>query len=133
MSASSRRSLAPLRRTPQTVQMSHPTEFGQQLLTRFSGCHTFPNGEVWVQYEDALAALDLAQERGLRLLGMDGFVVGVAVYPSMSRIADYSSIQTPGDAYDQAKALLVGPWAAVPDDLHSEAEGDYMIDLVVDE
>jgi hypothetical protein len=34
-------------------------------------------------------------------------------------------------AYDHARALLIGPWATIPDDLHSEAEGHYMIDLVV--
>jgi hypothetical protein len=51
----------------------------------------------------------------------------------MSRITDYSSTQEPGQAFDQARALLVGGWSEVPDDLHSEAEGHYMIDFTVDE
>lgn len=113
----------------QTVVMSR---FGRELRARFSGCHTEPGGEVWVRYEDAVAALDLASEHGLRLLGMEGFVVGdVSVYPSLSRIADYSALEEPETAYDLARALLIGRWATIPDDLHREAEGRYMIDLVV--
>lgn len=112
--------------------MTDSSPFGRELLARFAGCHTTSGGEVWVRYEDARAALDLAQERGLPLLGMEGFVVGYEnVYPSMSRIADYSSLEAPGFAYDQARTLLAGLWATIPDDLHSEAEGHYMIDLVV--
>jgi hypothetical protein len=63
---------------------------------------------------------------------MEGFVVGdVGVYPSMSRIVDYSSLEEPETAYDHARALPMGRWVTIPDDLHSEAEGRYMIDLVV--
>lgn len=112
--------------------MTDPSSFGRELLARFAGCHSTSGGEVWVRYEDAVAAPDLAQERGLRLLGMEGFVVGhVSVYPSMSRIADYSSLDEPGTAYDHAGALLIGPWVTSPDDLHNEAEGHNMIDFVV--
>jgi hypothetical protein len=112
--------------------MTDPSPFGRELRARFFGCHITSGGEVWVRYEDAVAALDLARERGLPLLGMEGFVVGdVRVYPSMSRIADYSALEEPETAYDHARALLIGPWATIPDDLHSEAEGHYVIDLVV--
>lgn len=62
---------------------------------------------------------------------MEGFVVGESVYPSMSRITDFSQSDCPGAVYDDAKTLLNGPWATVPDDVHEEAEGTYMIDLVV--
>jgi hypothetical protein len=63
---------------------------------------------------------------------MEGFVVGgVSVYPSMSRIADWSALEEPESAYDHARGLLIGSWVTIPDDLHSEAEGRYMIDLVV--
>lgn len=92
-----------------------------------------PGGEVWGRHEDAVAAIDLAQERGLRLLGMEGFVVEESVYPSMSRIVDYASPDYQGSAYDDAKALLIGPWATVPGDLHGDAEGSYMIDIAVDD
>jgi hypothetical protein len=110
-----------------------PTPFESELLARFPGAVTTPGAEVWVRYEDAVAAIDLAQERGLGLLGMDGFFVGESVYVSMSRIADFSLRDYQGSAYDDAKALLIGPWAQVPDDLHEDASGRYMIDIVVDD
>lgn len=110
---------------------SEITPFRRELQSRFVGTYTAHGGEVWVRHEDAAAAVDLAQERGLRVLGMEGFVVGEHVYPSMSRIADFSRSGFEGDAYADAKALLLGPWATIPDDLHSEAEGTYMIDIAV--
>lgn len=113
--------------------MTEPTPFDRDLLNRFPGSLAMPSGEVWVRYEDAIAAVDLAQERGLHLLGLEGFVVGESVYASMSRIADFSRSGYQGSAYDDARALLVGPWADVPDDLHSDAEGIYMIDVSVDD
>lgn len=105
--------------------------FERELLARFSDTYSTLGGEVWVRYEDAEAALDLAQKQGRRLLGMEGFVVGESVYPSMSRIADFSGTDSQGSAYDEAKALLTGPWAEVPDDMHEDAAGPYMIDIVV--
>ena len=109
-----------------------PGPFGRKLLARFDQCHVTMGGEVWVRYTDAVAAVDLAQECGLRLLGMEGLVVGEGgVYPSMSRIADYSSPGFVGDPYDRAKTQLRGSWAQLPDDLHSAAAGEYMIALVV--
>ncbi len=105
--------------------------FERALLARFSGTYTTSGGEVWVRYEDAEAAIDLAQKQGLRLLGMEGFVVGESIHPSMSRIADFSGTDSCGTAYDAAKTLLIGPWAEVPDDMHEDATGPYMIDIVV--
>lgn len=114
--------------------MTDHGSFGRELLARFLGSHTTPGGEVWVPYEDAIAAVELAQRRGLRLMGMEGFVVGeVNIYPSLSRIADYSKVGEPDLAYAQARAALLGPWSSIPDDLHSEAEGRYVIDLAVDD
>ena len=107
------------------------TPFERELLARFSGTFTTEGGEVWVRHQDAEAAIDLAQARGLRVLGMEGFVVGENVYPSMSRIIDYSPPGYQGCAYDDARALLVGPWATIPDDMHGDAEGPYMIGIVV--
>lgn len=101
------------------------------MLARFSDTYTTSGGEVWVRYEDAVTAIDLAQTQGRRLLGMEGFVVGQSVYPSMSRIADFSRPGYQGSAYDEAKALLIGPWSEVPDDMHADAAGSYMIDIVV--
>jgi hypothetical protein len=66
-----------------------------------------------------------------KLLGMEGFIVGESgIYPAMSRITDYSKASAT-EVYSAARALLAGDWAEPPDDVHSDAEGDYMIDLVV--
>lgn len=108
-----------------------PTPFESELLAKFPRAVTTPGGEVWVRHEDAVAAIDVAQKRGLRLLGMDGFVVGESVYVYMSRIADFSLRDYRGSAYDDAKTLLTGPRAQVPDDLHEDASGRYTIDIVV--
>ena len=108
-----------------------PTPFERELLERFAGTFTTPGGEVWVRYQDAVAAIDLAEERRQRVLGMEGFVVGANVYPSMSRITDFSRPGYQGSTYDAARELLLGPWADVPDELHGDAEGTYMIDIVV--
>ena len=48
----------------------------------------------------------------------------------MSRIADWSSA-TAAQSYDLARALLTGACSTPPDDVHSDAIGEYMIDLVV--
>ena len=82
-----------------------------------------------MQFRDALAALDLATELGLQVLGMEGFIVGRAgVYPSMSRIADFS--HSPADGAESARLLLAESWSTPPNDVQPEAEGDYMIDIV---
>lgn len=89
-----------------TLTMPEPSEslpFRHEVQSRFLGTCTSPGGEAWVRHEDAVATLDLAHERGLRLLGMEGFVVGEHVYPSVSRIADFSG-SGGRDAYDDARA-----------------------------
>ena len=64
-----------------------------------------------------------------RLLGLEGFIVGpTGVYPAMSRIADFSSDT---DAAKTARRLLLGEWSEPPTDVHPDAAGIYMIDLVV--
>ena len=105
--------------------------FERNLVERFDGCYVSPGGEVWVHRADALAALQLAQELDRRLLGLEAFIVGAyGVYPSLSRIVDFSGLPD-ASAYSRARALLAEDWAELPDDLHSDAEGDYMIGLVV--
>ncbi|MEO6712329.1 MAG: hypothetical protein ABIM89_02740 [Mycobacteriales bacterium] len=111
------------------------SRFNRELLARFPHCYVSPSGaEVWVRKEHALAAVDLAQGRGLPLLGMEGFVVGESgVYPAMSRIADFSYDSFAGDPYECARTLLNGEWSSPPEDVHPDAEGDYMIDIVVED
>lgn len=109
--------------------------FNHELLSRFAGCYVSPNErEVWIRYADAFAAVDLARAMGLRLLGMEAFVVADgAVYPAMSRIADFSGAGFSGDPFEVACALLAEGWSLPPDDVHPDASGEYMIDLVVDD
>ena len=69
--------------------------------------------------------------RAVASLGWRASLSEMWAYPSMSRIVDYSSLEEPETTFDHARALLMGRWVTIPDDLHSEAEGRYMIDLVV--
>jgi hypothetical protein len=105
--------------------------FCQALLDRFDGCYESPGGEVWVRYADALEAVDLADRMGIRLLGMEGFLVdGTDVFPAMSRIADFGDADA-ATAQTTARSLLTGTWAEPPHDVHSDAKGEYLIDLAV--
>lgn len=114
-----------------SVRVTDLGMFERRLVERFERCHVSPGGEVWVQRADALAALQLAEELDRTLLGMEGFIVGASgVYPSLGRIADLSGLPD-ASAYSRARALLADAWAEPPDDVHPDAEGDYMIDLVV--
>lgn len=115
--------------------MTEASAFNRELLSRFDGCHVSPNQqEVWVKHEDAFAAVELARAMGLRLLGMEAFVVADAVvYPAMSRIVDFSADGLSGDPYEAAATLLAAGWSLPPDDVHPDASGEYMIDLVVDD
>jgi hypothetical protein len=103
--------------------------FEQLLLQRFGGCYTSPGGEVWVRFQDAIPAVELAHESGFRLLGLEGFIVDAAgtVFPELNRIADFSQ-RAEVDAFATATALLTGQWSAPPEDVHPEASGIYMID-----
>jgi hypothetical protein len=106
--------------------------YERALLEHFEGCYSSPGGEVWVRLVDALAALALAEEMGLRVLGMEGFIVDEAgtVFPAMSRITDYSAA-SPAEALAAARAMLAAEWAVPPTDVHADASGHYMIDVVV--
>ena len=69
---------------------------------------------------------------GLQLLGLEGFIVGEdgTVFPAMSRITDYSGADSVA-TLAAARTLLVGEWADPPIDVHADATGRYMIDVVV--
>lgn len=107
--------------------------FEQALLARFTGCYESPGGEVWVQRSDALEAVTMVEQMGLRLVGLEGYIVSAPqVFPALSRIADFSA-GSPEAAVVTARALLAGEWMQRPTDVHPDAVGDYMIDLVVTE
>ena len=93
-------------------------------------------GEAFVAAEAMDDLLARAESRGVQVLGLEGFLInGEAVFPALSRIADFSWM-TPPEAMERARSLLSGPWAPPPradDQMHREASGRYMIAVVLDE
>ncbi len=93
-------------------------------------------GNEW--FVDPVAAPDLiteAAQKNIKVLGLDGFLVGDAgIYPALSRIVDFSD-DTLDVANRKALALLAGDWANAPDaddQMHGEAAGRYMLSVVLD-
>jgi len=48
-------------------------------------------GETFIAAEVLTELLDEAERRGVGILGLEGFIIGDATYPSLSRIADFST------------------------------------------
>lgn len=92
-------------------------------------------GEVFVVKEAVEDLLDEAVARGVRVLGMEGFLItDDAVYPALSRIVDLSSAEL-ASAVARARSLLRGPWATPPtteDQMAAEASGRYVVAVVLD-
>jgi hypothetical protein len=92
-------------------------------------------GEVFVAHGAVEDLLNEAAERGVRVLGMEGFLIADdAVYPALSRIADLSSAAPP-TAAARARSLLSGPWALPPtpeDQMAADAYGRYVVAVVLD-
>lgn len=100
-------------------------------------------GEVFVTVEAAQQLVDEAEAVGIAVLGLEGFVIGDATYPALSRIADFSAMPEFHESdvvrwsCAEARRLLAGPWSVRPegleDQIHSKAEGRHMICLVFQE
>ena len=93
-------------------------------------------GTAFMAIEAAEDLIEEAFHEGIKVLGLDGFLIdGEVVYPALSRIADFSA-DSPTGAYERAKELLRGQWVLPPtqaDQMHSEARGRHMVDVVLDE
>ena len=91
-------------------------------------------GETFLSVDAARDLIEEADRRGVRVLGLEGFLIGDgAVYPALSRVADFSDA-SPRDAVAQAKHLLEGAWASAPttdDQMQSAASGRYMLAVVL--
>jgi hypothetical protein len=99
-------------------------------------------GEIFVAASAAGDLINEAESSGIGILGMEGFIIGEATYPALSRIADFSG----GDnqrrpdfvawSCRQARQLISGPWRSAPDgnvdQIHPHAAGRYMISFVLD-
>jgi hypothetical protein len=92
-------------------------------------------GEIFVSAEAMVELIGEAEGRGVGVLGLEGFLIdGADVYPSLDRIADFStlhgSVEFVAQSAARARELLTGPWALRPgpaNQMHAEAKGRYMI------
>jgi hypothetical protein len=93
-------------------------------------------GDTFVAFDAAEALLDEARRQGVKVLGLEGFLVAEdAVYPALGRIADFSA-EPASTADARARALLRGPWAHPPtaeDQVHRDAAGGHMLTIVLDD
>jgi hypothetical protein len=109
--------------------MSDLSPFDRELL--FPGSR-WPGGKVWVRYEAAIAAIDFAKQRCLPLVGLEGFVVGENVYPSLSRVAGFSRPHHQVSPCDDAKGTTER-FVGQPRRPAQRSKGVYMIDAVLDD
>jgi hypothetical protein len=95
---------------------------------------------------DASAAGDLineAESSRVGILGIEGFIIGDATYPALSRIADFSmddNNRRPDFvawSCREARRLISGPWESPPagnaDQIHPDAAGRHMVAFVLDD
>jgi hypothetical protein len=74
---------------------------------------------------------------------MEGFIIGEATFPALSRIADFSmddNNRRPDFvawSCREARQLILGPWQSAPagnaDQIHPDAVGRHMIAFVLDD
>jgi hypothetical protein len=75
-------------------------------------------GETFLDAAAVPDLLDQAEQRSVKVLGLEGFLIsGQHVYPALSRIADFSADTVPA-SISRARALLAGPWASPPTATH---------------
>jgi hypothetical protein len=118
------------------------------LLDEFALCHPtqveIRGAETFIAAEIALELISEAEQRGIGILGLEGFMIGgKATYPAMGRIADFSR----GAEYRiddfvtwscaEARRLLEGPWRSPPhgdaDQIHRAATGHYMLAFALEQ
>lgn len=111
-------------------------ELMAQLTLVHKGDIIYRGGEAFIAAEVVPTLLDQAQEQGLKVLGMEGFLVtSQHVYPALRRIADFSG-DSVATSTIRARALLHGSWAEPPteaDQLHPSATGRHMITVLLGE
>jgi hypothetical protein len=93
-------------------------------------------GETFVAAERADEVITEAERQGVRVLGLEGFLISdSAVYPAPGRIADLSNASLKAAAR-AARDLLAGGWATPPmtsDQMHSDGVGRHMLAIVLDD
>jgi hypothetical protein len=100
-------------------------------------------GEIYVAASAAVELINEAESSGIRILGMEGFIIGDRTYPALSRIADFSRDNSQGRpdlvawSCQEARRIMTGPWRSAPvghaDQIHPDAAGRHMIAFVLEE
>lgn len=101
-------------------------------------------GEIFVAADIAPGLVDRAEEAGIAILGLEGFLIDEstgAVYPSLARIADFSrTVEPDRDQFvsrtcAQARRTLT-EWSDPPtagDGMNINACGRHMLAIVLDD
>lgn len=107
-----------------------------EVETRYPAAIVRRGGVTFLEPFAAAELVELAVERGVRVLGLEGFLVADdAVYPSSERLADFSEA-SPHDAISAARTLIITTWAHPPspgDQMAERAMGRHMLVVGLDE
>ncbi len=116
--------------------------FISDFATRNSNDVLAKDSEIFIAADIAAAFINEVESRGIGILGIDGFIVGDSVYPSLSRIADFSTLLENNQANfvkqscQAARQLLSGEWKNAPqgtkDQIHTRAAGRYMFSFALE-
>lgn len=93
-------------------------------------------GENFVDIDAADELISEAERKGVRILGLEGFLIGEdGVYPALSRVADLSDVTDARQSAALARELVLGAWRTPPspaDQMSEAASGRHMLDIVLD-
>ena len=94
-------------------------------------------GTTLIEHESVGEIIDEAERRGLRILGLEGFLIDDdGTYPSLERLWDFSECNDRVELASASRALLEGPWSDPPRPGHgmsARAHGRSMVAIVLDE
>lgn len=117
--------------------MNFEEDFGR----RNPGSVEMRRGSTYIDVDAAGAFIAEAEQRGIGILGMEGFLIGEFTNPALSRIADFSIARSDTRldfvawSCEQARELLTGSWRSPPtgdaDQINPEASGRYMIEFTL--
>ena len=93
-------------------------------------------GDTFIAANAASSLIDAAQRMGVKVLGMEGFLIADdGAFPALSRIADFSD-ENNWRSWERARDLLTSAWLAAPtvdDQMSIDAHGCHMVVIVLDE
>jgi hypothetical protein len=93
-------------------------------------------GETFVEIDAAEELISEAERQGIRILGLEGFLINDdGVYPALSRVADFSDVTDVQQSAALARELILGAWRTPPtlaDQMSESATGRHMLSIVLD-